>query len=105
MTQKRKVGVCKPNGNKPIKTGNSTIMSTPSAAAAQYADTSEANRQRLQDWADKTEYKNITFWITPDVNTTPDQCIAEVGKALVKFSADKKSGKISPVKESSENNL
>jgi hypothetical protein len=95
-----KVPPC-PKPSEPMKTGNCATapMST------QAADSSESNRKRLEDWSKSSTYQNISFWVPPNVLATPDECIAEVGNALVRFDKDKASGSIKPVPESKEANL
>jgi len=90
---------------KSVKSGNIIAMSTTAAPSPHCVDTSDANRKRLENWSEKKDYQNITFWIPPSVIATTDQCISEVGKAVIRFDKMKADGEIAPVEEKTENNL
>jgi hypothetical protein len=105
MSKNVTVAACHPKVIKTTKSGNAIFMSETSIASAACADNSGANRKRLENWSEKKDYKNITFWIPPSVIATTDQCISEVGKAVIHFDQMKAAGNITPVEEKTENNL
>lgn len=102
VAKSEKIATCS-KVSKSVNSGNNISMSK--VNQSECVDSSDANRARLEAWSDRTEYKNISFWIPPSVIATPDQCIAEVGKTLVQFDKLKEAGEIKPVEETTDNNL
>lgn len=70
------------------------IMKSEQVTANSSAD---QNRAKLQSWSDHADYKSISFWVPPHIVATPDECIAEVAEAVVRFESEVKSGKLHPV--------